>query len=66
MVSQLKHIFKLLTIKFKMDNTTGNICNKLALTIVHIFNYLFSKNTKIPFIKNDDDIFKDEEEPIWF
>jgi|TARA_B110000967_G_C18691720_1_gene463379 hypothetical protein len=49
-----------------MDSATGNICNKLALTIVYIFNYLFSKNTKIPFIKNDDDIFKDEEEPIWF
>ena len=49
-----------------MDNTTGNICNKLALTIVYIFNYLSNKNIQTPLIKNDNDIFKDEEEPIWF
>ena len=49
-----------------MDNATGNICNKLSLTIIHIFNYISNKKTQIPLIKNDNDIFKDEEEPIWF
>ena len=49
-----------------MNNASSNICNKLALTIVHIFYYLSNKNIQTPLIKNDNDIFKDEEEPIWF
>jgi hypothetical protein len=48
-----------------MNSGSGNICNKLTLTIVHFFNYLSSKNIQ-PIKKVDADIFKDEEEPIWF
>ena len=52
-----------------MNSGSGNICNicnKLTLTIVHFFYYLSAKNNQISHIKKDDDIFKDEDEPIWF